>query len=155
MALTNLSDNEKKNIPIKLTHTNNTSPREYTTFWLMCWRVSLSIRLQTMLNHIRCLGRLIRISRKPKLPPLRFAFCLFTCESEIFVFCYGELVSLSIFPMYLFDDSRKRKLNKQQSGRCYISLSSTSASQCIRRRKIPQNETKNRTAAYNCLPQVN
>ena len=33
--------------------THSPAPRESATFWPLWWRVSLSIRVQTMLNHIK------------------------------------------------------------------------------------------------------
>ena len=36
-----------------LLRTHSAAPRESTTFWLLWWRVSLSIRLYPTLNHIR------------------------------------------------------------------------------------------------------
>ena len=33
--------------------THSASPRESTTFWPLWWRISLSTRIQTTLNHIR------------------------------------------------------------------------------------------------------
>ena len=36
-----------------LLQTHSAAPRESTTFWPLWWRISLSIRLYTMLNHIR------------------------------------------------------------------------------------------------------
>ena len=77
--------------------THSAAPRESTTFWPLWWRVSLSIRLYTTLNHIRFVKlqlqvyvlrrTIIRLLSLPK-------------EGGLFI---GRPINCSVFLAYLHD----------------------------------------------------